>query len=128
MSKQKYVCIRKCYWGPPFERGQMVHPRKVYEIGDTELMDPKDPWVIESCVLMHFVPAKEIPVELEENPEQYATRIAEGLKAPLVSDRLDAPGNFPHVSELDSIRAAERMPIDALKFAMMADASKTTKQ
>ncbi len=129
MAKQLYVCVRKCYWGPPFEHGQMVHPRKVYEIGDREMFDPKDPWVIQSDVLIHFKPVGKEPEEMVENPEQYAAKIAQGLKAPVISDEMSSPGSFPHVSELDALKAAQT-PVDATKMAQIAaeEAGKATKQ
>ena len=129
MAKQLYVCIRKCYWGPPFENGQMVHPRKVYELGDRETFDPKDPWVGTSDILIHFKPVGKEPEEMVENPEQYAVKIAQGLKAPLINDELSAPGNLPHVAELEAMKAAQT-PVDATKMAQIAaeEGAEATKQ
>jgi hypothetical protein len=108
----------------------MVHPRKVYEMGDREMFDPKDPWVIQSDVLIHFKPVGKEPEEMVENPEQYAAKIAQGLKAPVISDEMNSPGSLPRVSEIDAMKAAQASPVDATKMAQIAaeEAGKATKQ
>ena len=129
MAKELFKCVRKCWWGPRFERGMKHYPpRKVYDPQsddpeyNTEWFDPADAWVIESEVLQHFIPVSAISPEDPSADIEYAASISKGVIAPMDPDAVAKQGQISD----EALKAQLNSPlIDATKREMIEADAKT---